>query len=388
MQYLTRQLKVGKSARLDELAHEAGAVYTKTLVTFWRVVRHSDHWLSRYAMQRLIRSGNLHSQTTQGIVETFYEALASWRSLRKIDPDAKPPRRRNWYHAVPFKAAAIRLSDGVLKLSTGSGNEPILLPWKYGLPKFCEISFNGREYVLNATYALEDVEASGGNGVAGVDLGEIHLAVVDTGGRVLLANGRALRSKRRYQNKAKGHFQKMMDKCEKQSRRWRKLNKAKKRALGKLDNQIRDILHKQTTSIVCAMKEDGVQTVGIGDVRDLLKNVDYGAKANQKIHQMPSGKARQYITYKARRAGMAVALVGEAHSSQTCPKCGSRNKTSTRNYRCRACGLEYHRDGVGAVNIRSKTMYREYVPVVGDMTPPVGIRYYANSSCKSAAKAA
>ncbi|MDR0491168.1 MAG: transposase [Oscillospiraceae bacterium] len=94
------------------------------------------------------------------------------------------------------------------------------------------------------------------------------------------------------------------------------------------------------------------------------------------------------ITYKAERAGMIVELVNEKYTSQICPRCGMRNKADGRNYRCEKCGFEYHRDGVGAINIRSRTLYREITPVVGVMTPPVGIRYYANPTRTSAAPVA
>ena len=385
--YTTKRLKIGKTDRLDEIAHEAGKVYSETLAKHWRIVRHNRHWLSKYAMQKLVRNNNLHSQTVQGIVETFYESLKSWRKLRKTDSTARPPRRRRWYHAIPFKQSAIRLKDGELILSTGKGNEPVIIPWKWDAPKFCEISFDGVEYVLNATYAIKSVSKAKGTGVAGIDLGEIHLAAVDTGKRVIIANGRELRSKRRYQNKVKAKFQSKMDVLVKGSRKWKRLNRAKKRVSRKLDNQIKDILHKQTTAVVRAMIEDEVGTVGIGDTRNIRKNVDRGKYVNQKIHQMPTGKVRSMITYKAARAGMTVELVNEAYTSQTCPKCGKRNKTKGRNYKCE-CGFAYHRDGVGAANIRQRTKYRELVPVVGDMTPPVGIRYRADSRCMSVAKAA
>ena len=85
-QYITRQLKIGKTAELDRLAHEAGIVYSQTVVRFWRIVRHSNHWISEYAMKRLIRNNTLHSQTVQGIVETYYESLKSWSKLRRTDP--------------------------------------------------------------------------------------------------------------------------------------------------------------------------------------------------------------------------------------------------------------------------------------------------------------
>ena len=255
--------------------------------------------------------------------------------------------------------------------------------WPYSLPKIVSVSFDCG-YRVNATYADEPAEQPVGSDTAdivgdtaGIDLGEIHIAVTATGKHVIISNGRVLRSKRRYQNKVNAHFQRRMGKCKKRSRKWKRFNKAKKRTLKRLDNQIKDILHKQTTEIVRTMKTDGVRTVGIGDLRDLRKNVDYGRHANQRIHQMPSGQARQMITYKAQRAGVTVKLINEEYTSQTCPKCGNRHKPGNRNYKCSDCGFRYHRDGVGAVNIRQKTMYRELVPVVGDMIPPVGIRYSA-----------
>ena len=376
MMYTTRKLKIGKTQRLDELAHEAGQVYTAVVVLFWRVVRHNAHWLSKYAMMRLVRSLSLHSQTVQAIIDTFFESLDSWRARRKTNPDAHPPRRRRWFHAIPFKESAISLKNGILKLSTGKGNEPVTMPWKYAKPKFCEISFNGKAYVLNATYVINTQNQVTGTDTAGIDLGEIHIAVVATEKGVIIANGRVLRSKRRYQNKVKAHFSRKMDKRKKGSRRWKQLNKAKKKTLTGLNNQINDILHKQTTKVVEAMNNDGVSTVGIGDLRDIRQNVDYGKKANQKIHQMPTGKVREMITYKAKRVGMAVRITDESYTSQTCPKCGRRHKPGNRNYKC-PCGFKYHRDGVGAVNIRQKTMYRELVPVVGEMNPPVGLRYIA-----------
>ena len=386
--YTTKQLKIGKTDRLDELAHLAGIVYTQIVVQFWRIVRHSNHWLTEYAMKRLIRNSGLHSQTVQALVEMFYEAMKTWQANRKTDKNVRPPYKRKWYQSIPFKESAIRVKDGMLILSTGKGNEPFSIPWKYEKPKFCEISFNGKEYVINATYAMAEPIHVQGEGVAGIDLGEIHPVTVDTGKRVIIANGKKLRSKRRYQNKVKAHFQSQMDKCKKYSRRWKRLNKAKQRILTKLNNQIKDILHKQTTAIVCTMKEDGVQKVGIGDLKNIRRNSDYGAKVNQKIHQMPVGEVRRMLTYKARRLGMEVETVNEAYSSQTCPKCLKLNKTSDRNYKCEHCGLEYHRDGVGAVNIRSKTKYQKYVSVVGDMIPPVGMRLDAGFRCTSVAKVA
>jgi putative transposase len=146
-----------------------------------------------------------------------------------------------------------------------------------------------------------------------------------------------------------------------------------------LRNQIKDIEHKQTTRLVSTFYHEGVQTVVIGDVRDLRQNVDVGHTNNQKIHQWSAGSVRHKITYKAERLGMIVELQEESYTSKTCPKCDHRRKTSPngRVFTCTKCKWQWHRDGVGAVNIRRK--YLGLGPVVGDMAPPVGMRFDPHS---------
>ena len=80
------------------------------------------------------------------------------------------------------------------------------------------------------------------------------------------------------------------------------------------------------------------------------------------------------LTYKAERLGMEVFLQEESYTSRTCPACKYvRSKVTGRVFRCPKCGFVYHRDGVGAINIREK--YLGQVPVVGVMAPPTGLRF-------------
>ncbi|WP_460194880.1 zinc ribbon domain-containing protein [Thermosynechococcus sp. FA-CM-4201] len=125
-----------------------------------------------------------------------------------------------------------------------------------------------------------------------------------------------------------------------------------------------------------------MQTVVIGDICDIHKSANYGKKANQTIHQMPSGQTRQMLEYKCHRAGMKIVLQNEAYTTQTCPACGKRHKPSGREYSC-ACGFQFHRDGVGAINLRRKYLGLRSVPVVGVMAPPIGLRFHAHTRCSS-----
>ncbi len=380
-QYVVRRLKLGRSEQLDSLARAAGDLYSRTLVSFWRVVRKKGIWLKPSSLMRWHNSDALHAHSADAVVQSFFASLQSWRKRRKADPQARPPKRRRRFFKVQWKASGIRLRDGCLVLSNGKGNKPLQIPWQWDIPKLVEIGWDGQQYELRATYTKTIQSTLQGDKVAGIDLGEIHLAVAHDGERCTIANGRLLRSKRRYQNKLKARLSRLIDTKKRGSRRWRRLIRSKRVQLARLNHQIRDILHKQTTALISTLHASGVQKVVIGDVRDIRQGLDLGATGNQKVHQMLHGATRHMLTYKAARVGMAVDLQDEAYTSQTCPACGHRRKPSGRDYRC-ACGFRYHRDGVGAWNIRQK--YLGSGPVVGAMAAPSGVWYHPHMRCSSA----
>jgi putative transposase len=384
-------VKIGKTAQLDALAHAAGQVYSRTLVFFWRTVRKQDIWLKPKHLMRLIPSDPehvLHAHTVDATVQSFFAGIKSWQERRKSDPKSKPPGRRKWYFRVEYKSSAISLKEGKLRLSNGKGNDPLLLDWPWELPQTVVIHWTGEQYEAIATYKLsgperpEKEEASlqerQRTQSAGIDLGEVHMAVSHDGTHTHILNGRFLRSKKQYQNKLKAKLHAKIDRKKKGSRRSKRLVQSKKKQLKKIKNQIKDIEHKQTTTLISTLYQEGVQTVVIGDVRDIRQDLDVGSKQNQKLHQWSHGHVRHLLTYKAERRGMHVVLQEERFTSRTCPACGHRKKStpSGRNFSCSACGYHGHRDGVGAQNIRFK--YREEfgIPhVVAAMAPATGIRF-------------
>src|SRR5438128_10186244 len=148
------------------------------------------------------------------------------------------------------------------------------------------------------------------------------------------------------------HLNKKIDRKKKGSKRRKKLIASKKRQLGKLKNQIKDIEHKQTTGLVSTLHREGVQTVVIGDVRDIRQDLDVGSMNNQKLHQWSHGHVRHLLTYKAERHGMAVSLQEESYTSKNCPVCGHKRKRKPqgRVFRCpnKQGGFRWQRAGVGA----------------------------------------
>lgn len=146
MPYIVRKLKAGRTDQLDRLALASGDLYTRTLAYFWRVVRKKGIWLSPNALMKIFGSDALHSQSAQATIQTFCASFKSWRTRRKVDPEAKPPRRRRHFFKVTWKSSAIRVRGGWLVLSNGKGNVSLNLPWKWDLPKQVEIGWDGRQY--------------------------------------------------------------------------------------------------------------------------------------------------------------------------------------------------------------------------------------------------
>lgn len=94
----------------------------------------------------------------------------------------------------------------------------------------------------------------------------------------------------------------------------------------------------------------GISTIVVGDITGILANTTGGRKTNSMTHNIWSHRYLvQRVKEVAEEYGVTIELVNERGSSSTCPRCGSQQ--IIRLFKCQNCGLEAHRDGVGAVNI-------------------------------------
>ena len=193
----------------------------------------------------------------------------------------------------------------------------------------------------------------------GVDLGEIHsIAGTTTENQSIIITGRKLRAINQLRNKKLAEIQRLMSKCKKGSRQWKKYNKAKQYILSKADAQLKDALHKSTHNFVAWCLENQVKTVVIGEVEGVQRNTKKKKSkiVNQKLSNWSFGKIEQYLEYKLAVYCINIKKQEESYTSQQCPCCGKRKKTSTRNYKC-TCGYHEHRDIHGSKNILSKYLY-------------------------------
>ena len=355
----------------DALNRESGRIYTATLVEHYRVYRHTGHWVSPRGDQRLSDcvTGKtvLHAHSRDAAQEAFAKACKTAKSCKKVGLNSHYPHRIKHWRTTIWKSTGIRKREGALLLALAKGSDPICV----GMPDhlrhlpldaFLEMRLvwdkAGRHYQWHLV--IEDgttPAAAPGSHVAGIDLGEVHPAAASDGSESVIFSARQLRSLAQYSNKRLAELQQKQSKKVTGSRRWKRIQRRKNRFLAQQKRRKRDIEHKVSRAVVDWATDRQVGKLAVGDVRDIADRVDLGKQTNQKIANWTHGKLRTYIEYKAAADGIAVELVNESYTSQTCPNCGERHKPKGRMYRCPACGFVSHRDAVGAANIRSVCLY-------------------------------
>jgi putative transposase len=197
------------------------------------------------------------------------------------------------------------------------------------------------------------------------------VAITD-GEEACILSCRELRSIAQQTNKELASLQKKQARCQRGSRRSRRLSQARRNLLARQKRRRRDLEHKISRATIDWCQEKNVGVLAIGDVRKVADKTKakerLACPERQKISSWPHGTIRRYLGYKAAAAGISVHdRVPEQHTSQTCPHCRHRHKPKGRVFRCPACGFVFPRDGVGCAKLLSRVRHGE----LGKVRPTV-----------------
>jgi putative transposase len=372
-----RTLAAGTAALCESLRREAGRCWSD-LVQAHRASREAGTWLTDADLRALTKGAHyhLHSQSIQALGQKLLANLDTARALRRQEQQAgEEVRTRYPYHSKPYqtvtwKDQAIRVISGRIHLPNGRGQPDLVLPlparFQSVMIRKAELLWRADHYQLALTIEQPPDPAVLVDGqVAGVDLGEINpAAVVTADGQALVINGRLLRHHKQLRNKRHAAYRQRLARCRSGSRRWKRLKRQQKRASAKLYRQQRNHLHQASRKVIRFAAQQRVKRLAVGDVRDVAEGVDKGRTTNQKISQWPHGQFVRYLTYKARREGIAVEQLDESYSTRTCSCCGHEHFSAPRGraFECAnpGCGARLHRDANGAANICSRAAYGRY----------------------------
>lgn len=177
------------------------------------------------------------------------------------------------------------------------------LPFRVHLPahlrttaiRQAELVWRRGEYWLAcAVDRLADAPAAG-DGLAAVDMGEVQALAVTDGEEALCISGRALRSVKRWRNKRLGDLARLQSRCQRGSRRSRKLQRAKNRVKAQAQRRLRDLDHKVSRLAVNWLVARSCGTVVIGDLRDIADGKRLSKVSQQKVGQWERGRQERYI---------------------------------------------------------------------------------------------
>jgi putative transposase len=372
-----RGLSAATLAQCQTLRQEAGRLWTN-LVTVHTQAREHGQWLSASELEQATKGGQyaLHSQSAQALCQKFAANLATATELRRQEfaetrrIQTEYPHHPKAYQTVVWKDQALTvLLTGQLRLPCGGQRPPLLLPlpeeYQRANLRRVELTWRADHYELCLTL---DTGAAlppplPARVVAGVDLGEVHIAAVTTTRRhALMVSGRQLRACKQWRNKVHSVLQEKVSRCQPGSRRAKRLLKRKAQISAKLYRQQRDILHQAARKVVTFCQSEVVTHIAVGDVRDIQTGVSLGKRTNQKISQWPYGQFARYLREKAARLGMSVEWIDESYSTRTCSVSGHVQPSSPRGrrFRCSGCGARVHRDVNGSANICSKAVHGRY----------------------------
>ncbi len=245
--------------RLYAAQREAARVWTVCRDLHLAARRQHTRWPDRDDLQQATKGQfALHSQTVQMICQQFLANVDAARELRKTNRKIRYPYKDKRFFPLLWPAQAVSVERGKvgrrarIVLPMGRGRRSLV--FKLDLPESIgSVKLVWKDgYELHVSVPVTPAETAPGPVQATVDLGEIHQAAVTTNtGVALVVSGRGIRSLKRRHHMALGQLaRKTRQRCQKGSRRYRKLQRARRQVSARKRRQIRALRHQGTRKVI------------------------------------------------------------------------------------------------------------------------------------------
>lgn len=199
-------------------------------------------------------------------------------------------------------------------------------------------------WLLYATVEVAEVEPISPQSFLGVDLGIVQIAT-DSDGTVYA--GEQLNRYRRRQVHLRARLQ------AKATKSARRLLKRRSRKEARHASNTNHVISKS----IVAEAERTSRGIAVEELTGIRQRVRLRKPQRAALHCWSFAQLGQFLTYKARRAGIPLIQVDPRYTSQTCSKCGHRdkqNRPDQATFICRSCGVVAHADVNAAVNIAQR----------------------------------
>ncbi|MEE8568343.1 MAG: transposase [Anaerolineales bacterium] len=215
---------------------------------------------------------------------------------------------------------------------------------EHGLRGAADLIYRDGAFYLHQVCEVEEPDPDDPEGWLGIDLGIVNLATTSDGDTF---SGKELEARRQWYEKRRAILQSVG-------------TRSAKRALMKLSGRFarfqKHVNHCISKALVGAAKRTSFG-IALEDLSGIRKRVRVRRGQRTRHHNWAFHQLGQFVTYKARLAGVAVTLVDPRYTSQLCPLCGhiSRSNRKSRDwFACSSCGFAAPADHVAAINIAAR----------------------------------
>jgi putative transposase len=191
-----------------------------------------------------------------------------------------------------------------------------------------DLVYRDGAFYLHQSCEVETSEVEEPEEWLGVDLGIVHLAVTSDGE---CYSGEQVEAKRAWYARRRQVLQSVGTRSAK--RRLRQLS-------GRQRRYQKDVNHCISKGLVEVAQRTG-RGIALEDLSGIGERTRVSREQRHRHHNWAFYQMRQYVSYKAALAGVAVRFVDPRYSSQTCSLCGHRDRASRRTrdeFVCVACG--------------------------------------------------
>jgi putative transposase len=263
------------------------------------------------------------------------------RTFQPIGAIAFDNRILHWY--VDKGQVSIWSVGGRLKLPFVCGEyQRGLLAFQQGES---DLAFVGGNFYLMATVSIPDPPLIETNGVLGVDLGIVEIAT-DSEGRSY--SGAGIKSARRRIRAHRSHLQKAGTKRAKRS-----LKKMSRKA-GRYSRWLNHNISKQLVQSAHFSRK----AIALEDLKGIRGRASaFNREMRWQMGNWAFDELKQFVVYKAKKAGVPVVFVDPRNSSRTCSVCGhcdKANRKSQSQFFCLSCGFQANADFNAARNLEAR----------------------------------
>ena len=297
----------------------------------------------QYAEQR-VTSG----LTAQVVVRCIGKVADAYkldkRTQRTFQPTgaiAYDDRILRWY--VDKGQVSIWSVDGRLKLPFVCGEyQRGLLAFQQGESDLAFV--NGNFYLLS-TVSIPDPPLMETDGVLGVDLGIVEIATDSEGHSY---SGAGIKSARRRIRAHRSHLQRAGTKRAKRS-----LKKMSRKA-GRYSRWLNHNISKQLVQSALSSRK----ALALENLKGIRERASaFNREMRWQMGNWAFDELKQFVVYKAKKAGVPVIFVDPRNSSRTCSSCGhcdKANRKSQSQFLCLCCGFQTNADKNAALNLEAR----------------------------------